>query len=165
MFALGVTELVILAAVAVACEVLLFWAAAALADVPTGWNKTVLVSLAGAVALGIVVTVTHSLLGPFTTPFDSATLPRTLLAAGLVLGLSFVLPAVLYTPLLSVSVNKGMLVSVLQVLLRIFLYVLITAVVMVVLAVLQIARRADAGPASPGAYATGLAGPVLVARS
>jgi hypothetical protein len=146
MFQLGTVELVAIGAAAVACEVLLFWAASALADVPAGWDRTLLVSLAGAVVSGIVVAGTYAMLGPFARPFESGTLPRTLLAGSMVFGLGLLLPGLLYTPLLSVSVNKGLLVSVLQVLLRAFLYVLITGVVMVVLAVLQIARRADAGP-------------------
>jgi hypothetical protein len=162
MNALGVTELVIIGIVGLSCEVLLFWAAAALADVPTGWDRTFLVALAGAVVSAIVVAGTFTLLPPGAKPFESAALPRTLLAGSTVVGLGLLLPGLLYTPLLSVSINKGMLVSVLQVLLRGFLYVLITAVVMVVLAVLQIARRADAGPhPGPAVALTARAAPLL----
>ena len=53
---------------------------------------------------------------------------------------------VLYVPLVPVSVKKGMLVSLLQLLLRIFLDVLIVAVVMVILAVAQILRGGGEAP-------------------
>jgi hypothetical protein len=57
---------------------------------------------------------------------------------------TWVIPGVLYAPLVPVSIPRSMFISVVQVLLRIFLYVLIAAVVMVVLAILQIARGSDA---------------------
>ena len=59
------------------------------------------------------------------------------------LGVAWAVPAVLYVPLLSVSVGRGMLLSVFQLLLRAFLYVLLAAVVMVVLALVQIFSGTD----------------------
>jgi hypothetical protein len=59
-------------------------------------------------------------------------------------------PAILYVPLLSLSIPKSMLIAVFQWLLRGFLYLLIIAVVMVVLALIQIYRGTDVRSQLPG---------------
>src|SRR5262245_14471103 len=65
---------------------------------------------------------------------------RLMLAGATAGGLlvAWAIPALLFVPIFPVSIPRGMLISVFQLLLRIFLYVLITAVVMVVLALIQI---------------------------
>ena len=55
--------------------------------------------------------------------------PLALGVASGILAVSWLLPAILYVPLLSVSVPKGALLSLFQMLLRAFLYVLIIAIV------------------------------------
>jgi hypothetical protein len=140
MYALEITGLVV---VVVALEAALFWAAAALGDAPLlGWRKLVLVSLAAtagcaAVGGGIWASLQSvELLHP-----DNRLLAVVIALLGLLI--SWIIPGVLYAPLVPVSIPRGMFISVLQVLLRIFLYVLILAVVAVVLAVLQIWRGGD----------------------
>jgi hypothetical protein len=137
---LGPVEWVLLVGVAVLLEVALFWAAAALGDAPPlGWTKRAVVPLLATLALaGVAVGAGWSLRSvPLLAPEN-----RLLLAGVALLGLlvSWLLPGVLYAPLAPVTVPRGMLIAGVQVLLRVFLYALIAAVVMVVLAVLQIAR-------------------------
>jgi hypothetical protein len=143
MFALSPIEITSLIAVVCALEIALFWAAAALGDAPLlGWRKILLVSLAAtaataAVGGGIAWSVrTVPLLDP-----DYRLLAVVL--GLLALLITWVIPGVLYAPLVPVSIPRGMFISVVQVLLRVFLYVLIAAVVMVALAAFQIWRGAD----------------------
>jgi hypothetical protein len=132
-----------LTVVAYLVEVVLFWAAAALGDAPElGWGKTFLVSLIATVAwAGVGGGLIWSLgQGSLLAPDNRLLLVVVGLLAVLV---TWIVPGVLYAPLVPVSVPRSMFISVVQVLLRIFLYVLIAAVVMVVLAVLQIVRGGD----------------------
>jgi hypothetical protein len=140
---LGSGGILTLILVALVLEVVLFWAAAALGNAPDlGLGRIFVVSLAASLACAVVG-------GAIAWSLQSVALldpDNHLLAA--VIGLlallvTWVIPGVLYAPLVPVSIPRGMLISVLQVLLRVFLYVLIAAVVMVVLAILQIWRGAD----------------------
>ena len=71
---------------------------------------------------------------------------RSLIFQGaLALGVSWAVPAILYSPLLPVSLGRGMKISIFQALLRAFFYVFFAAVVMVVLAVVQIASAPSGG--------------------
>jgi hypothetical protein len=143
MFALGTVEILVLVLLALLIEAVLFWAASALADAPDlGWGRVFGVSLAASVACAAVG-------GAIAWSLQSVSLrapENRLLAVAvalLALLVSWVIPGVLYAPLARVTIPRGMFISVLQVLLRVFLYVLIAAVVMVVLAVIQIFRGAD----------------------
>jgi hypothetical protein len=140
MFPLGPVEILIGALVAVLLEVVLFWAAAALGNAPDlKWGKIALVSLvASVVCLAVCAAIAVPLRSyPLLAPEN-----RLVLAAVALLGLvvSWVIPGVLYAPLVPVSLPRGMLISVVQVLLRLFLYVLLIAAAMVVLAIVQIVR-------------------------
>jgi hypothetical protein len=136
-------QILVLVLIAVALEVVLFWAAASLVDAPPlGWGKTLLVSILVTLVWGGATAAIAWSVGPATLAApDNRTLAVAM--AGLALGVSWMLPAVLYVPLVPVSIPRSMLLSVLQVLLRLFLYVLIAAVVMVVLALIQIARGTE----------------------
>jgi hypothetical protein len=143
MYALTPVELSLLVAIVCALEVALFWAAAALGDAPLlGWKKLLFVSLsatAGCAAVGGAIA--WSLRSVSFLAEENRLLAIAMILLGLLV--SWVIPGVLYAPLVPVSIPRGMFIAVLQVLLRIFLYVLIAAVVMVVLAILQIWRDAD----------------------
>jgi len=125
-------------------EVILLWAAGALADAPEmGWGKTFLVaSLVTTVTTGI-----NGALGWYTealnAPLATENRLRTAAIASVALFVTWLVGAITYVPLLSVSIPRSMLVSVFQTLLRAFLYVLIIAVLMVVLASLQIYHGTD----------------------
>jgi hypothetical protein len=140
MFPLGPVEILLGVLVAVLLEVVLFWAAAALGNAPDlKWGKTALVSLIASVAcVGVCAAILWSLRSYSLAAPEN----RLLLLVVALLGLlvMWVVPGVLYAPLVPVSLPRGMLISVLQVLLRIFLYVLLLAAAMVVLAILQIVR-------------------------
>jgi hypothetical protein len=140
MFALGPVEILAGVLIAVLLEVVLFWAAAALGNAPDlKWGKIAFVSLiASVVCGGVCGVIAWSLRSfPLTAPEN-----RLLLLVVALLGLlvSWVIPGVLYAPLVPVSLPRGMLISVVQVLLRLFLYVLLLAAAMVVLAIVQIVR-------------------------
>jgi len=126
------------------CELLVFWAAAALADVPeTGWSKFVVVPGSAAVVCAGLALLLCYLLGLTESPLAPDKRTWLYLGVGLVLALTWVIPAILFMPMLSVSMSRSMLIAILQFLLRLFLYVLITAVVLVVLAILQIVKRGE----------------------
>ncbi len=131
-------------------EIALFWASTALGGVEVNGGKLLLGALLAAVvwagaayaATFIVVRPGQALLAPEN---------RLPLVACTVVGLvvSWAIPALLFVPLLPVSVPRGMLISVFQLLLRLFLYTLIGAVIMVVLAVLQIRYGPEKRTAAP----------------
>jgi hypothetical protein len=127
-------------------EIALFWASTALGSVELRAGKLLagaFLAAAAWVGAGFTVMAVLSRPGqPLLAP--EARLPLIL---GCLTGLlaSWAVPAVLFVPILPVSVPRGMLISVFQLLLRLFLYTLIGAVIMVVLAILQIRY----GPAKP----------------
>jgi hypothetical protein len=142
MFDLGIVEILILVLIAFLLETVLFWAAAALGDAPVlGWGKILLVSLAASVAWAIVLSAIGWSLRSIPLREN---IPLAVVIGLLALLVTWVIPGILYAPLVPVSISRGMFISVVQVLLRIFLYVLIAAVVMVVLALIQIWTRTDA---------------------
>jgi hypothetical protein len=119
-------------------EIALFWASTALGNVEVGSSKLLVGALLATLGWVGAVAGVWLLVG---RP-DSLAVPENrsplLIYSALGLLVSWAVPAALFVPVLPVSVPRGMLVSVFQVLLRLFLYVLIGAVIMVVLAVLQI---------------------------
>jgi hypothetical protein len=145
MFGLGpIPEMLIGVALVLLAEVAVFWAAASLGDVgPLSWIKLLLVVLGvTALASGIIALVVW-----FSGSIDTLLAEDNRLLAGFVgavaLLVLWAVPAVLYVPLLSVSIPRSMLIAVFQWLLRGFLYLLITAVVMVVLAGIQIYKGGE----------------------
>jgi hypothetical protein len=143
MYMLNPVEIAALVAIVGAMEVALFWAAAALGDAPLlSWRKILLVSLAASAACAAVGgAIGWSLRSVAFLAPENRLLAFVMVLLGLLV--TWVIPGVLYAPLVPVSIPRGMFIAVLQVLLRLFLYVLIAAVVMVVLAVIQIWRGAD----------------------
>ncbi len=144
MFFLGPIEIVLLLVVAVAVEVALFWAAAGIGDAPPiRGGKLLLVSLAATTACAAVGGAiawslrAESFLAPENRMFAFMTALLGLLV-------TWVIPGIVYAPLVPVSIPRGMFIAVVQVLLRLFLYILIAAVVFVILAIVQIARGTDA---------------------
>ena len=144
MFGYGPVETALALVVIFLLEIVLFWSASAVADAPPmAWGKLVLVvflvtglSVAATAALGVYSGATKA-------PFDPDNRILALSTAGIALVVLWAIPAIVYPILASVSVFRGMWLSLLQLLLRGFLYVFIVAVVMVVLAVLQIITRTD----------------------
>jgi hypothetical protein len=144
MFGLDPLTIVLGVAVAALFEVALLWAAASLADAPeVGWVKTVVVAAVVTAAWGALDALIgwYAELGPNSLAPENR--PTALLIAAVALAVAWAVPAVLYVPLLSVSVGRGMRISVFQLLLRAFLYILLAAVVMVVLALVQIFSGTD----------------------
>jgi hypothetical protein len=140
-FALGPAELAILIVVGCLLEIALLWAASGLMEAP----ETGLVKLA-AIALGvflacfaITVAVAYGF-GVLQAPLAVEKRGSSLAALSVSLLIALIAPGFLYPSLLSINLRKGIWVSVLQWLLRGFLYILILAVIMVVLAVWQILR-------------------------
>jgi hypothetical protein len=140
MINLGPLEIVVLV-VALALEVGLIWAAAALGDAPeVGWPKLIGLALgAGLLCLGGTLLVCWSL-GILSESAEVAWL-RWVLAGALAVLLFMVIPTLLYTPLFPVSLGRGLFISVVQLLLRVFLYVLVAGVVFVALAIFQISTH------------------------
>jgi hypothetical protein len=139
MFGLGPLGLGLFLLLFALLEVALFWAAASLADAPPlGWGKTFAVALGVAAVWAAINAAVGWSSGIAREPLTPETRPMAFALGALALGVTWAVPAILYTPLLSVPFSRGMRISVLQVLLRAFLYVLIAAAVMVVLAVTQI---------------------------
>ena len=147
MFGIGIVELAIGLGVVFLLEIVLFWAAAAVADAPPmGWGKLLVVVLVvTAVSVALVGTLGHYS-GATTAPLDPDNRPLALITAGLGLVALWAVPAVLYPFLASVSIPRGMWLSLLQLLLRGFLYAFLAAVFMVGLAVYQIATQTETRP-------------------
>ncbi|MBY0229002.1 MAG: hypothetical protein K2W96_06970 [Gemmataceae bacterium] len=161
MFGLDPVWLVVVVAVGLLAEVALVWASSALADAPDqGLGKLLSVSagvflacFAAAVGIAAALNVLHD-------PLAEERRGAAYAAIGLAILACAVLPTLAYPSLLSVSMGKGAWMGVVQTLLRVFLYVLIIALVMVVLAVLQISR----GPGEAPKAEAPAPPPALVAR-
>jgi hypothetical protein len=141
LFGLSVVELAILIAVGCLLEVVLLWAATGLVEAPeTSWIKL------SAIALGVFLLCFAAAagiafgFGVLNNPLAPEQRTAALAALGTILGVSLVAPAFIYPTAFAIDVRRGIWVSVLQWLLRGFLYILILALVMVFLAVLQILR-------------------------
>jgi hypothetical protein len=147
MFGIGPVELAIGLVVVFLLEIVLFWAASAVADAPPmGWGKLLLVVLVvTGLSVGLVGTLGHYS-GAMTAPLDPENRPLVLITAGLGLVVLWAVPVVLYPFLASVSIPRSMWLSLLQLLLRGFLYVFLAALFMVGLAVYQIFTATDARP-------------------
>jgi hypothetical protein len=119
-------------------EFLLLYASTALGNVDLNFPKWLIGAFLAAVVWAGVSYGGYAIYQGLNQPFaaENRVVVIGATAAGLVL--AWAIPALLFVPVFPVSIPRGMLVSVFQLLLRIFLYVLITAVVMVVLAALQI---------------------------
>jgi hypothetical protein len=142
LFGLGPVEIATIVVVGCAVEVVLLWAAAALADAPEiGWGKFGVVGSGVFLGLFAAACGMAFALGLLEKPTTGENrLPTLGAAAGLTLLVALVAPGLAYPMTLPVSLRRGLWVSVLQWLLRLFLYALITALVMVVIAVIQIWR-------------------------
>jgi hypothetical protein len=150
-FGLTALTLVGVLALALLFEVVLFWAAASLADAPeAGILKCGLVGLLVVAICGPVTAIIFFLFGMLETAYDTNRWVATILAYGLSIVAAWALPSVLLVPIVPVSLKKGMFISVLQLLLRIFLWVLVVAVAMVALAVVQIVRGPTETSEAPG---------------
>ena len=147
MFGIGPVELAIGLAVVFLLEIVLFWAASAVADAPPmGWGRLLLVVLAvTALSVGLLGTLAFYT-GAMTAPLDPDNRPLALITAGIGLVILWAVPAVLYPFLASVSIPRAMWLGLLQLLLRAFLYVFIAALLMVGLAVYQIFTATEARP-------------------
>ena len=146
MFGIGPVETAIGLVVIFLLEVVLFWAASAVADAPPmGWGKLFLVVLLVTVLSVGLTTVLGVYSGAMKIkdPFDPDNRSLALITAGLGLVILWLVPAVIYPILASVSLLRGMWLALLQLMLRAFLYVIIVAIVMVVLAVIQIFTGSD----------------------
>ncbi len=120
-------------------EIALFWASTALGSVEVNPGKLLggafLAALVWAGASFGVYFIMDRSGQPLLAPENRMPLVLCSLA-GLVV--SWAVPAIGFVPILPVSIPRGMLISVFQLLVRLVLFSLITAVVMVVLAALQI---------------------------
>ena len=147
MFGIGPVELTIGLLVVFLLEIVLFWAASAVADAPPmGWGKLLVVVLVvTSLSVGLVGALGHYS-GAMTEPHDPENRPLVLITAGLGLVVLWAVPAVLYPFLASVSIPRSMWLALLQLLLRGFLYVFLAALFMVGLAVYQIFTATDARP-------------------
>lgn len=121
-------------------EIVLFYASTALGNVEIGFGKLVVGAFIAAVAWGAVFIAGLIAFRGMESPFGPENRVVVLGSALAGLLVSWAVPALVFVPVLPVTIPRGMLVSVFQLLLRIFLYVMIAAIVMVVLAVLQIMR-------------------------
>jgi hypothetical protein len=120
-------------------EIALFWASTALGSVEVNAGKLLAGSFLAALAWAGAAYGVLAFLGRSEQPLLAPENRLPLILGSLAgLAVSWAVPAVLFVPILPVSVPRGMLISVFQLLLRLFLYSLIGAVVMVVLAFLQI---------------------------
>lgn len=119
-------------------EFFVFYASTALGNVEVNFGKWVAGAIVAALPWAGVFLGGWVILNALGSPLEAEhrLTSIAIASAGLVLG--WMVPALLFVPVLPVSVPRGMLVSIFQLLLRLFLYVLITAIVMVVLALLQI---------------------------
>ena len=146
MFGLGPLQLGLLVLLLALVEVALFWAAASLADAPPlGWGKTFTIALGVAAIWAAINAAIGWATGVAGQPLTPETRSTAFALGALALGVSWAVPAILYSPLLPVSLGRGMKISIFQALLRAFFYVFFAAVVMVVLAVVQIASAPSGG--------------------
>ena len=144
--------LLVLFVVILLLEIALFWAATALGSV----EITTVKLLGGALLAALFWTGALGAFGFFAMQPDMDLLApeRRWLLVLIALGclvVSWVVPAFLFVPVLPVSVPRGMLISGFQLVLRLFLYTLVGAVIMVVLAFLQIRYGPDKPSNAPPA--------------
>jgi hypothetical protein len=132
---------IIVLLVLLALEVGLVWAASGISDSPPlSVPKLIGVGLGlGVVCLGFVVFISWWL-GLFSNTATNWSLQLTL-AMGLTLVLWWLLPTLVYPPVLPVTLRRGALISGVQILLRLFAWALLAGVIFVVLAILQIVRK------------------------
>jgi hypothetical protein len=144
MFGLDPVYLGLAAGLFVLLEVGLFWAAAALGDAPAlGWGKLISVAVGVAAVWAVLVGLAGWQSGVGRAPLAAENRATALLVGGISLAVMWAIPAILYAPLVPVSLPGSMRIAVFQVLLRAFAYVLLAAVFMVGLAVAQIWTGAD----------------------
>lgn len=128
-----------LLAIVVLVELATFWAAVSLAEVsPLGWGRFLLTAIVASTAWMLLFAGLSWASGVAAAPLAPENQATALgfLTAGLA-GL-WLVPGLLYAPLLPASLRRSLLVSVYQVLLRGFVYAIILAALMLVLAGLQI---------------------------
>ena len=140
-FGLGPVELAILIGVGCLLEIALLWAATGLMEAP----ETSLIYLAAVsfavflASFAVCVGVAYGF-GVLSAPLDLDQRTKAIAALAVSQVIVLIAPGFVYPSLFAINFRKGMWVSVLQWLLRLFLYVLIVAALMVVLAVWQIVR-------------------------
>jgi hypothetical protein len=141
LFGLGAVELAILIVVGCLLEVVLLWAASGLVEAPdTGWVKLSAIALGVFLACFAASAAIAFGFGVLNNPLAPDLRSSAFAALGTVLVVSLVAPALVYPSAFAIDIRRGIWVSVLQWLLRGFLYILIIALVMVFLAVWQILR-------------------------
>lgn len=140
-FGLDPVQLTILIVVGCILEIALLWAASGLMETPEmSLLKLAAVSFGIFLACFVVAVGVAYGFGVLQTPLALDNRGRAVGALVVSLVVSLVAPGFVYPSLLATNLRKGIWVSVLQWLLRVFLYILVVAVVMVVLAVWQILR-------------------------
>jgi hypothetical protein len=119
-------------------EFFLLYASTALGNVDLNLGKWLLATFLTAAIWAGISYGGYTLIKSGGVPFapENRLLSLAVTAGGLVA--SWAVLSFVFVPVFPVSIPRGMLVSVFQLLLRLFLYVLIGAVVMVVLALMQI---------------------------
>jgi hypothetical protein len=139
MFGLDALPLAFLFLLVLAGEFFLFWIATALADVqPMSWAKFCSVVAMVTLPLVVILVVVANLAGILKNPLDPELRSVAYGVGAASLAIMFVIPALLYAPLLPVSFGRSVKISIYAVLLRSFLYVMVTAIVMIALATWQI---------------------------
>lgn len=140
-FGLGPVEIAVIVVVGCLLEVVLLWASTGIAEAPdSSWGKLIAISLP-IFLVGFAATcgIAHAF-GVLERPLSGESRWPLVQAIGLALLALLVFPAVIYPPTLAVSARRGMWVSALQWVLRLFMYIFVGALVMVFLALLQIWR-------------------------
>ena len=161
MFGLGSVELAIGLVVVFVLEIVVFWAASAVADAPPmNWGKLLLVVLlVTGLSVGLLGTLDFTF-GATKAPLDPENRPFVLMIAALALVGLWAVPAIVYPVLARVSILRGMWLALLQLMLRAFLYVFLIALFMVGLAVYQIftATEPRAGRVDPSPQVASISG-------
>ncbi len=144
MFGLEPWMLVLVAGLLVLLEIPLCWAAAALADTPPmSFGKLILVAVGVTLLWAVGSGFVGWALGLHQLPLPEEKRLLAYLVLGASIVLMWVVPAVLYTPLLPTSLSKSMRMALFQVLLRGFAYALLAAFTFVGLAIWQIVTKVD----------------------
>ena len=140
-FGLDPVQLTILIVVGGILEIALLWAASGLMETPEmGLLKLLAVSFGVFLACFAVTMGVAYGFGVLQSPLAVDNRGKAIGALAVSLFISLIALGFIYPSLLNTTLRKGIWVSVLQWLLRVFLYILVVAVVMVVLAVWQILR-------------------------
>jgi hypothetical protein len=138
----GLTEIVVLI-VLVVLEAGLLWFAAPLGNAPDlSFVKLLGVAYLSAALSLFCVGLLAWVIGLFSSAALESWQPAILTGAG-ALFVCWVVPAALYIPMLPVSVGRGAVISLAQSFLRVFLYVLLGALVFVGLSLWQIIRQGE----------------------